>query len=190
MVNIKISNKSYKVEEAKFKSELRKGLKNVKSLPEDVGMLFYFNPPQKISMTMESTFIPLDQIFINEDQEVIKVVTREDINTDKLVTVDDTAYVLEVNANSGIKKGDELEFEDDEDSEPVMKVLFPDGSEQMQLWGGERIISRKETKILIKKAKKAQESQSDNDFKTLGRYIFKVFNKQDNRDAEYVSIPQ
>jgi hypothetical protein len=39
-----------------------------------------------------------------------------------------------------------------------MKVLAPDGSTQMNLEGGERIISRKQTKILIKKAKKAKDS--------------------------------
>ena len=69
-----------------------------------------------------------------------------------------------------------LEFEDSkEDTKYKMKVLAPDGSTQMNLEGGERIISRKQTKILIKKAKKAKDSQNPNDFKSLGRYIFKVF---------------
>ena len=41
-----------------------------------------------------------------------------------------------------------------------MKVLAPDGSSQMDLEGGERIVSRKETKVLIKKKlKKAQDSK-------------------------------
>jgi hypothetical protein len=47
----------------------------------------------------------------------------------------------------------------------------------MDLEGGERIVSRRETKILIKKAQKAKDSQSPADFKSLGRYIFKVFKK-------------
>jgi hypothetical protein len=50
--------------------------------------------------------------------------------------------------------GDELELDDDEG--PVMKVLNPDGSDQYELWGGERIFSRKNTKVLIRKAKKAE----------------------------------
>jgi hypothetical protein len=62
-----------------------------------------------------------------------------------------------------------------------MSVLFPDGSEQMPLWGGERIISRHETKIIIKKAKKADNSKKDVDYRDLGRYVFKVFYKQDHR---------
>jgi hypothetical protein len=44
----------------------------------------------------------------------------------------------------------------------------------MDLVGGERIVSRRETKILIRKAKKAYDSQSDRDFKALGKYMFKV----------------
>ena len=35
-------------------------------------------------------------------------------------------YVVEVNSNSGVKVGDELEFMDEDT--PVMKVLAPDGS--------------------------------------------------------------
>lgn len=43
--------------------------------------------------------------------------------------------------------------------------------------------------ILIKKARKAQESQSDTDFKALGKYMFKVLYKQDHRKPEYVQSP-
>jgi hypothetical protein len=37
----------------------------------------------------------------------------------------------------------------------MMKVLAPDGSTQMNLKGGERIVSRKETLVLIRQAIKA-----------------------------------
>jgi len=50
-------------------------------------------------------------------------------------------------------------------------------------------VSRRETKIIIRKAKKALDSQADRDFKSLGKYIFKVFKKQDEREPEYVSAP-
>ena len=59
----------------------------------------------------------------------------------------------------------------------------------MDLVGGERIVSRKETKVLIRKAKKALDSHSDSDYKSLGKYIFKVFKKQDSREPEYVNSP-
>jgi hypothetical protein len=44
----------------------------------------------------------------------------------------------------------------------------------MHLEGGERIVSRRETVILIKKALKAANSKEDKDYKALGKYIFKV----------------
>jgi len=136
-------------------------------------------------MWMRDTKIPLDIIYINEDQEVIDVKQGKP-EDDTLLSVEDTMYVVELNANSGIKVGDELEFSDEDDTKYVMKVLAPDGSTQMNLEGGERIISRRETKVLIRKAFKAKESQNERDFKSLGRYLFKVFKKQDNRPAEYV----
>ena len=175
MINITIGNKQYKVVEAKTDEEKRDGLQGVKNLAEDEGMIFYFDPPQRAEFWMHNTEVPLDIIYINEDQEVIEVYQGKP-NDDTLHSVEDVAYVVEVNQGSGVQEGDDLEFENsEEDTKYKMKVLAPDGSTQMNLEGGERIISRKQTKILIKKAKKAKDSQSPNDFKSLGRYLFKVF---------------
>jgi len=44
----------------------------------------------------------------------------------------------------------------------------------MALKGGERIVSRRETVVLIKKALKAEVSKEDKDYKALGKYMFKV----------------
>ena len=189
MINIEIGNKKYKVQEARTEEEKEKGLQGVTELPEDEGMLFYFEPPEDVSIWMKYTQIPLDIIFINDDEEVVYV--GEGVpNSESQITVPDVAYVLEVNKGSGIEEGDELDLEDNDDNDsPVMRVLAQDGSTQMDLWGGERIISRRETKILIKKAKKAQQSKKDSDYKSLGKYIFKVIKGQDERPAEYVKNP-
>lgn len=183
MKTVEIGNKKYNVKEAHSDEEKTKGLSGIKELPQDEGMLFYFDPPQEVSFWMKDTLIPLDIIFINEEEEVVKVY-RGEPNDESLVTVDNIAYVLEVNQGSGIEEGDELDI--DGEDQPVMKVLNQDGSTQMDLWGGERIVSRRETKILIKKARKADLSKDDKDYKALGRYIFKVIRGQDNRPAEYV----
>lgn len=186
---VRIGKKEYKVKEAKTEQERIRGLQGVDSLPKDEGMLFYFDPDDEISMWMKDTEIPLDIIFINEDEEVTKVYHGKP-NDKTLVSSPKTAYVLEINPGSGVKVGDEVDIDDGK--EPVMKVLAPDGSVQMELWGGERIISRRETKILIKKAKLADAAkntpQFENKCKSLGRYIFKVIKGQDTRDPEYVSL--
>jgi hypothetical protein len=39
---------------------------------------------------------------------------------------------------------------------------------------------------MIRKAKKADESKTDVDYKDLGRYVFGELDRQENRDPEYV----
>lgn len=193
-LNIEISNKQYIVEVPENEDERKQGLMNRESLDDDKGMLFIFDSIGTHEMWMKNTLIPLDQIFMNEDQEVIKVVKRVPKDED-LIGCENTLYVLEVNVNSGIKTGDEMEIvEEDSDDAPVMKVLAPDGSTQMELWGGERIVSRRETKILIKKAKRAFDKKTEESkqsaYKSLGKYMFKVLDGQSSRDPEYVQLPE
>ena len=127
VVEIRINNKEYKVKEATSTEEKAKGLQGIKELPEGEGMLFYFDPPEDVQFWMKDVDIPLDIIFIDDDEEVIKV--QEGIpNDETLIKAENVAYVLEVNANSGIQVGDELDFEKEEKG-PVMKVLARDGSD-------------------------------------------------------------
>ena len=146
---------------------------------------------------MKDCTIPLDIIFINEDCEVISTITAKP-NDPTIIEEDDVKYVLEVNANSLIRVGDEVDFEEedlsdeeiDEDSEEeTMKVLGPNAEIQMELVGGERIFSRKNTKILLNLAKKAYKSKSETDYKILGRKVFKFLDIQDSNNPEYVEVP-
>lgn len=187
MIKIKLGDKEYNVKEAKTQEEKEKGLMNVKELPSNEGMIFYYDEPDLVEIWMKNTLIPLDIIYINEDQEVLAVEHGQP-EDDTLLGHDDTMYVVEVNQGSNIKEGDTLEFLDDDDY--VMQVLKQDGTSQMDLKGGERIVSRRETKIIIRKAKKALDSHSENDYKSLGKYIFKVFKKQDERKPDYVESPK
>lgn len=185
---IKLNGQEYDIFIAKSEEQKRQGLQNFKSLPSDEGMLFVINEENPIEtfFHMHNVPFPLDLIFLDDEFKVLDV-KRGEPEDDKIEGI--ASYVLEINAGSGIKKGDEAELEDEDTKKYVMKVLGPDGSVQMHLEGGERIVSRKETKVLIKKAIKASESQEDKDYKALGKYIFKVLKGQDSRDPEYVSAP-
>jgi uncharacterized membrane protein (UPF0127 family) len=82
---------------------------------------------------MKDTKIPLDQIAINDDDEVVLVYAAQP-EDETLVSFMNAKYILEVNANSGIVEGDEFEIDDSDDlNKYVMKVLAPDGSTQMYL---------------------------------------------------------
>lgn len=197
MINIEINDKKYTVEVAYTEEEKERGLQTVSELPDDVGMLFVYDEPQEVSFWMQDVAISLDIIFINEDWEVISVITGEP-NDETPLTEDNVQYVLEVNANSGIKKGDEIDLseldeesldEEEEEEESIpMEVLAPDGSVQMELDGGERIFSRIHTRRMISLAKKARKSKSDKDYKQLGRSVFAFINKQNTQKQQFTQL--
>lgn len=186
---IEIGDKKYNVEVAKTEEEKIKGLQGRNSLAPDEGMLFVYDEPEDLAFWMKDTDIPLDIVFIDEDEEVISV--KQGIpNDETLLEEDGVKYVLEVNPDSGIMPGDELDEIDDDEDIPTMKVLAPDGSAQMELEGGERIFSRKNTKTLIKMAKKAYTSEQEKDYKALGKKVFKYLHVQDTNTPEYVDSPK
>ena len=186
---IKLGGQEYDVFIAKSEEQKKRGLQHFKSLPKNEGMLFVINESNPIETLfhMHNVPFPLDMIFMDDEFKVLDV-KRGNPEDDKIEGV--ASYVLEVNADSGIKVGDEADIEDEEDDEYVMKVLAPDSSVQMFLKGGERIVSRRETIVLIKKALKANESKEDKDYKALGKYMFKVLKGQNERPAEYVDAPE
>lgn len=189
-MKIEIGDKEYNVEVARTEEEKIKGLQEKESLGENEGMLFIYDEPQELAFWMKDTAIPLDIVFIDEDGEVISVQQGQPYD-ETLLEENGVMYVLEVNQNSGIQPGDELDIEeDDDDKQPVMKVLAPDGSTQMELEGGERIFSRKNTKTLIKMAKRAYSSELDKDYKALGKKVFKYLHIQDTNTPEYVDTPK
>lgn len=192
-VKVNIGNKSYICDLLKSEEDKRRGLMNIDYLSPDRGALFVWEDEDTREMWMKDTKIPLDQIAINDNDEVV-LVYKAQPEDETLVPFMNAKYILEVNQDSGIVEGDDFEIDDSEDYDKyVMKVLAPDGTTQMYLQGGERIVSRKETRTLIKKAKKAYENK-DKDYdkycKSLGKYIFKVLKGQNTRPPEYVEVPE
>lgn len=188
-ITIEISERPYKVLVADTDETRRKGLMGVSHLEPDEGMLFKWDNEGRRDMWMKDTLIDLLQIFLNKDMEVIKTAKRKSLD-ETLIGCDGVQYVLELNPDQLVQEGDEMELEPDENEKlPIMKVLAPDGSTQMELEGGERIFSRKNTKVLIRQAKKAYNSKTDSAYKRLGHSVFKFLKIQDNNEPEYVDAP-
>ena len=187
---ITIGNKSYQVSLAKTEEEQMTGLQGVHTLPEDEGVLFVFEDPGEVGFWMKDTLIPLDIIYINDDDEVIAV-EQGTPGDETILEHPGVKYVLEVNKDSGVKIGDELEIEDEENSESEiigMYVIGPKGEIQMEVDGKERIFSIEHTKTIIRLSKKAYKSKLDSDYIKLGKKIFKYIEKQDNQADDFVEI--
>ena len=186
--SIKIGNQEYDVLLAKSEDQKKQGLQFFKNLPKDEGILFYINEDNPIETTfhMHNVPFPIDMIFLDDEFKVLDV-KRGNPEEDNIKGI--ASYVLEVNVDSGIKEGDEAELDEEDTHKYVMKVLDQDGKAQMLLESGERIVSRRETVVLIKKALKAFASKEDKDYKALGKYMFKVIKGQDSRKPEYVQAP-
>ena len=103
------------VEVADNESEREFGLMNRTSLAADAGMLFVFEDDQRWAFWMEDTLIPLDMIFIAENQTIVYV--RENatpMSRDIIMPSSPCRYVLEVNgglcAAEGIRAGDHADL--------------------------------------------------------------------------------
>lgn len=184
-MKLKIKNKIFNVKRVTSEEDMQKGLQGVKELPNDEGMLFEFEEPQTVDFWMKDTLIDLDIIFIDEDNEVISVVQGEAGNEEESFEEEDVKYVLEINPGLRIRPGMEVEFLDNE-----IHVLDSTGGTQAILKGGERIFSRKNTKTLVRMAKKAIESDKDSDYKKVGRKIFNYLDIQNTNEDEYVESPK
>lgn len=195
---IQINDLTFNVSVALSEEEKEQGLSNTESLAENSGMLFDFseNPESELIFNTVEMNYPIDIIFINTDDEVVAIERGEPHSEDLIECVADDdeklKYVLEVNVDSGIKVGDEVEFEDDisEDDIDKMYILGSDGKPQMELVGGERIVSRIHTRKLIKLAKLANKTKSEKNYKKLGKLMFKILDTQNNQEPEYVKSPE
>lgn len=197
-ITIQIEDKTYNVQVVESEDEKVQGLSNTEELPLD-GMLFDYSSDPQSELTFNTIDMnyPIDIIFINSDYEVTAVELGEPKSDELIECIADEdesiIYVLETNANSGIKVGDEFEIEDENvDDEEVSKmyIIGSDGNPQFELIGGERIFSRIHTRKLIKLAKRANKSKKDSDYKKLGKTLFNIIEIQNTQEPEYVDGPE
>lgn len=195
---ITIGSKEYDVAIADTPESRKKGLEPYSYLKPDEGMLFVFDQESTDYFTMKNCAIDLDIIFIDDDGEVIEVHPTKAYDSNPIICSEPYQFVLEVNISSDIEEGDQLSQEEEdfteEDKQTMSKnkmlILDTNGDVQYKLIGGERIFSRIKTKQIIKAALKAYKSDTNLDYRRVGRIILKELDAQDNREAEYTSLPE
>jgi uncharacterized membrane protein (UPF0127 family) len=103
------------VEIAANDAQRRIGLMNRTSLAERRGMLFVFEKQGYLNFWMKNTLIPLDMIFINENNKIVHIVRNaspckaaRDVDCAKYNSGKPAKYVLEVNGGLAEKLAIEI----------------------------------------------------------------------------------
>ncbi len=95
--------------------ERSRGLMYVESLPLHCGMLFIMPSKQKISMWMKNTVIPLDMVFIDENDLIVDIKKMvKPLDLELVISAKEANKVLEINAGLvkkfGIKIGNKVRY--------------------------------------------------------------------------------
>lgn len=100
---------SFKVAIAKSDEQKMYGLMNLTKLPKEYGMFFPFKESQVITMWMKNTKIPLDMIFIDDDNEIATIKSNAKPNSLEIISSEkEVKYVLEINAGLAKELGIEV----------------------------------------------------------------------------------
>ena len=104
---------SFDIEVATTDKDRALGLMFRRSLPENAGMLFLYDPPQPATMWMKNSLIPLDMVFISAEGKVYRIETNTEPFSTSLIPSDGPiSAVLELNAGQankiGLKQGDKV----------------------------------------------------------------------------------
>jgi hypothetical protein len=109
-IDTNAGRRNFNVELAISDAQQSRGLMFREALAADAGMLFDYRFPQRITMWMRNTLIPLDMIFIGADGRVLNVAERTIPHSKAIIASKGRARaVLEVNGGTasrlGIKAG-------------------------------------------------------------------------------------
>jgi uncharacterized membrane protein (UPF0127 family) len=104
---------NFAIEVATTAREQALGLMFRRSLPENAGMLFVYDPPQPAAMWMKNTLISLDMVFIAPDSTVLRIERNTEPFSTKVIPSDGPiSAVLELNAGQAdkidLKRGDKV----------------------------------------------------------------------------------
>ena len=106
----------FNVEVAASPEQQERGLMFRRSLGDDQGMIFPYEPPQPVGFWMKNTLIPLDMIFIGTDQRVARIAANvPPLTLDTVPSGAPVTAVLELRggraAELGIAAGDRVEWQ-------------------------------------------------------------------------------
>ena len=111
-VQMQLGTKTFTLEVAADGESRERGLMRRDAMPQDHGMIFVFEDAQPLNFYMKNTRIPLDIIFINQDQKVISIRQMKPYDLTLTPSGGPAKWAIELNQNAaadaGVKVGDQL----------------------------------------------------------------------------------
>ncbi len=96
----------FTVEVARTPEHQQRGLMQRTQLPLDHGMLFIFDPPQRVAFWMKNTPLSLDLLFIDATGQVVRIAPRAVPQSTQLLESGAVVrYVLEINGGEAARRG-------------------------------------------------------------------------------------
>lgn len=193
---IEINNQPYTAYIADTEELRRQGLENTSEINSDECMLFIFDEPlssDTVAFTCENMSYDISILFCSND-EIVDIQCGKAGSQEPIVpnTSNNIDYVIELLPNDTLSIGDEIDLDPEEVSQEEIEKLYilgSDGQPQGIISSGSRIFSRIDSRNLIKKAKKANKTKSDSDYKKLGKLVFQIMHKHDVQEPEFVESP-
>ena len=100
----------FTVEVAATPEQQERGLMFRRTLADDRGMIFPYEPPQQVAFWMKNTLIPLDILFIRSDGTIARITNAEPMDITPLPSGEPIVAVLEIRGGRakelGIREGD------------------------------------------------------------------------------------
>jgi uncharacterized membrane protein (UPF0127 family) len=105
----------FKVEIASTENQQATGLMYRRSLADDRGMIFPYDPPRDVAFWMKNTLIPLDIIFVRADGHIARVAANATpLSLEPVPSGEPIGAVLEIRggraAELGIRAGDAVSW--------------------------------------------------------------------------------
>lgn len=120
-----------KLEIADTPTTQERGLMYRKAIPDDSGMVFIFNKPQKLHFWGANTYVPLDIAFISKDLTIKKISHIQKLNKNTVSSDQPCIMAIEVNhgyfSKNNINVGDRVVVNDLSHRNKLAKISFEQG---------------------------------------------------------------
>jgi uncharacterized membrane protein (UPF0127 family) len=100
-LEVKINTCTFYLQKSSSTIEKDRGLMFIKSMDTSQGMIFLYNEPEYLSFWMLNTFIPLDIIYIDSNNQIVTIHNNTKPLNDNILynSSSKSQYVIELNAN-------------------------------------------------------------------------------------------